>query len=142
MNIYNTFTFQLLICYILSLCIGIERQYRKLVGLRTIILVSIGSFLFVKFSFISSNSDVTRIASGVASGIGFLGAGLIIKNDKTIKGLTTSATLWCSSAIGVLCSGGLLFEASIGTLIILFTNIMLKKIDNKINILHKEDNMQ
>ena len=134
----NTFITELLICYLLSLCIGIERQYSKLVGLRTIILVSIGSFLFVKFSYISPNSDITRIASGITSGIGFLGAGLIIKDDKAIKGLTTSATLWCSSAIGVLCSGSLLIEATIGTLIILFTNIILKKIDNKINKIHKD----
>ena len=139
MNIYNTFIYQLLICYLLSLCIGIERQYRKSVGLRTIILVSIGSFLFVRFSFLSSNNDITRIASQVASGIGFLGAGLIIKDEKAVKGLTTSATLWCSSAIGVLCSGGLLIEASIGTIMILLTNIVLKTIDNKINTIHKDD---
>lgn len=134
----NTFILELLICYILSLSIGVERQYKKLVGLRTIILVSIGSFLFVKFSFISPNSDITRTASGITSGIGFLETGLIIKDDKVVKGLTTSAMLWCSSAIGVLCSDGMLFEVSIGTLIILFTNIILKKIDNKINIHHKE----
>ena len=130
------FILQILVCFLLSSCIGIERQYRRRsVGLRTIILVSLGSFLFVRFSFQFPGSDMTRVASQVACGIGFLGAGVIIKDEKSVKGLTTAATLWCAAAIGVLCSANLLFEAAIGTFLILFTNIILRTVNSKINTL-------
>ena len=133
---YISFLFQIVTCFLLSGCIGIERQYRRRnVGLRTIILVSLGSFLFVRFSFAFPNSDMTRVAAQVVAGIGFLGAGVIIKDDRSVKGLTTAATLWCSAAIGILCGANLIFEAAIGTLFILFTNIILRSVNSKINFL-------
>lgn len=134
MSNYIEFLFQIIICFLLSSCIGVERQYRRrLVGLRTIILVSIGAFLFVRFSFAFPNSDMTRVAAQVVAGIGFLGAGTIIKDNKSVKGLTTAATLWCAAAIGILCAANLLFEAATGTLLVLFTNIVLRTINSKIN---------
>lgn len=134
MTNYTEFLIQLLVCFLLSFCIGFERQYRRrAIGLRTVILVCIGSFLFVKFSYAFPESDMTRIASQVVAGIGFLGAGVIIKDDKSVKGLTTAATLWCVAAIGILCSANLLLEATSGTIIILFTNIILRTINTKIN---------
>lgn len=136
MSNYIEFSLQILVCFLLSSCIGIERQFRRrLVGLRTIILVSIGSFLFVRFSYAFPNSDMTRVAAQVVAGIGFLGAGVIIKDNKSVKGLTTAATLWCAAAIGILCAANLLFEAGVGTLIVLFTNIVLRTINSKINAL-------
>lgn len=138
---YTEFLFKIVICFLLSSCIGIERQYRRRsVGLRTIILVSLGSFLFVNFSFAFPDADTTRIAAQVVAGIGFLGAGVIIKDGKSVKGLTTAATLWCSAAIGILCAGNLLFEAAVGTLIILFTNIILRSVNSKINKLSGNTN--
>lgn len=135
------FLLQIIVCFILSACIGIERQYRRRsIGLRTIILVSIGSFLFVRFSYAFPNSDMNRIAAQVVAGIGFLGAGVILKDGKSVKGLTTAATLWCSAAIGVLCAANLLFEAAVGTLFILFTNIILRSINTKINNLSGNTN--
>ena len=131
---YTEFLFKIIICFLLSSCIGIERQYRRRsVGLRTVILVSLGSFLFVNFSYAFPKSDMTRIAAQVVAGIGFLGAGVILKDGKSVKGLTTAATLWCAAAIGILCAGNLLFEAAVGTLIILFTNIILRTVNSKIN---------
>ncbi len=131
---YTQFLLQITICFLLSSCIGIERQYRRrVVGLRTIILVSLGAFLFVRFSFAFPESDMTRVAAQVAAGIGFIGAGVILKDGRSVKGLTTAATLWCSAAIGILCAGNLLFEAAVGTLIILFTNIILRTVNSKIN---------
>lgn len=133
---YTEFIFQIIVCFLLSSCIGIERQFRRrLVGLRTIILVSLGAFLFVRFSYAFPNSDMTRVAAQVVAGIGFLGAGAIIKDNKSVKGLTTAATLWCAAAVGILCAANLLFEAAIGTLIVLFTNIVLRTINSKINAL-------
>lgn len=134
MSNYIEFLLQTLICFLLSSCIGIERQFRRrLVGLRTIILVSMGSFLFVRFSYAFPGSDMTRVAAQIVAGIGFLGAGVIIKDNKSVKGLTTAATLWCAAAIGILCSANLLFEAAVGTLIVLFTNIVLRTVNSKIN---------
>lgn len=128
------FLLQILVCFLLSSCIGIERQYRRRsVGLRTVILVSLGAFLFCRFSYAFPKSDMNRIAAQVVAGIGFLGAGVIIKDDKSVKGLTTAATLWCAAAIGVLCSANLLFEAAVGTFLILFTNIILRTVNSKIN---------
>ena len=136
MTNYIEFLIQITICFLLSSCIGIERQFRRrLVGLRTIILVSMGAFLFVRFSYAFPESDMTRIAAQVVAGIGFLGAGVIIKDNKSVKGLTTAATLWCAAAIGILCAANLLFEAGVGTLLVLFTNIVLRTVNSKINSL-------
>ena len=112
---------------------------RRSIGLRTIILVSIGSFLFVTFQKAYPDSDMNRIAAQVVAGIGFLGAGVIIKDERSVKGLTTAATLWCASAIGILCGANLLIEAGIGTVVILFINIILRQVNNKINQLSGND---
>ena len=137
----SNFLFNLSICFLLSFFIGMERQYRKrIIGLRTTILVSLGAFLFVTFSFSVGSLDLSRIASQVVTGIGFLGAGVILKDGKKIRGLTTAATLWCDAAIGILCAGGAIFEAILGTLIILFANIILRHINKLINNLSDTKN--
>lgn len=137
----SNFLFNLSICFLLSFFIGMERQYRKrIIGLRTTILVSLGAFLFVTFSFSVGSLDLSRIASQVVTGIGFLGAGVILKDGKKIRGLTTAATLWCDAAIGILCAGGATFEAILGTLIILFANIILRHINKLINNLSDTKN--
>jgi len=79
--------------------------------------------------------DVTRIAAQVVAGIGFLGAGVIIKDSKNskVRGLTTAATLWCDASIGMLCAGGFLKEAIVASLVVLFSNIILRYINSFIN---------
>ena len=129
----KTFIIRISICFILSILIGIERQYRhKTVGLRTNVLVSLGAFMFVSVSFDFSNLDHTRIAAQVVSGIGFLGAGVILRDGNRIKGLNTAATLWCVAAIGVLTAFGMILQAIIGTAFILISNIVLRLISHKI----------
>ena len=131
---FEEFVYTLLICFSLSFLIGIERQYRKrIICLRTTILVSLGAFLFVTFSFSVGASDISRIASQVVAGIGFLGAGVILKDGKKIRGLTTAATLWCDAAIGVLCAGGAIKEAILGTALLLFANTILRYVNKLIN---------
>lgn len=130
------FIVYLLICFFLSFFIGIERQYRhRSVGLRTTILVAIGSYLFVSFSVLLNgyNIDVTRIAAQIVTGIGFLGAGVILKDGVKIRGLTTAATLWCTASIGVLCASGFILEAISGTVIILFSNVFLRYVNKIVN---------
>ena len=132
----TTFLLNLVICFLLSFLIGTERQYRRrIVGLRTTILVCVGSFLFVSTSFIvgSNRTDLTRIAAQVVSGIGFLGAGVIIKDGLKVRGLTTAATMWCDASIGVLCAVGATTPAIFGTVIILFSNTVLRYINKIIN---------
>lgn len=137
---YDTFLIRIGISCLLSFCIGLERQWRRrAIGLRTNVLVSIGAFLFVTFSIQINAADMTRIAAQVVSGIGFLGAGVILKDGSNIKGLNTAATLWCNAAIGVLCAAGLLIEASIGTILILFANIILRFITQKLNMIHSKN---
>ena len=136
---FKTFIIRILVCFTLSILIGLERQYRhKTVGLRTNVLVSLGAFMFVCMSFNVSTNDTTRIAAQVVSGIGFLGAGIILKDGDRVKGLNTAATMWCVAAIGVLTASGMIIEASIGTLFILVSNTLLRilsqKIINKIKI--------
>ena len=135
---YSEFTFGLLVYFFLSFILGIERQYRRRsLGLRTMILIAIGSYLFVSFSFMLSGYDIdaTRIASQVVAGIGFFGAGVILKdNEKNkVRGLTTAATMWCDAAIGVLCAGGFIKEAIVAALFVLFANIVLRYINHFIN---------
>lgn len=134
----KTYVTGLLICFILSFILGLERQFRHhSLGLRTMILVSIGSYMFVSFSFLVSGYqiDISRVAAQVVAGIGFFGAGVIIKdNEKNrIRGLTTAATLWCDAGIGVLCAGGFLKEATIASLVVLFSNIVLRHLNSHIN---------
>lgn len=129
---YKLFIINLVCCLAFSFLIGIERQWRRrIIGLRTNVLVCVGAFLFVTFSVQMKTNDITRIAAQVVSGIGFLGAGIILKDGNNVKGLNTAATLWCDAAIGVLCAGGLLIEALIGTFCILFSNICLRFVTKK-----------
>lgn len=118
------------VCLLLSILIGSERQYRNgVVGLRANVLVAIGSFMFNYVAFgVSGNHDFTRMGAGIVSGMGFLGAGIIIQGNNRVKGLNTAATLWCVSAIGVLTSSGMLFESCVGTFLVLFSNIILRLI--------------
>lgn len=114
----------------LGATIGFERQLRsRTAGVRTNALVSLGSALFVimgAFSFSGSEADPTRVAAQIVSGIGFLGAGVIMKQGASISGLNTAATLWASAAVGALAGGGMLLVAVGGTAAVVLSNILLR----------------
>ena len=130
---YLSFLARISICFVLGIIIGLERQYRrKIAGIRTITLVALGSFLFVSISDFTAPNDITRIEAQVVSGIGFIGAGVILRDGKDIKGLNTAATLWCSAAIGTLTALGLIGEAVIGVAYILLSNILLRFVSRTI----------
>src|SRR5262245_6858513 len=97
---------KLLLALLLGGDIGIEREFRgKSAGFRTIILITMGSTLFSILSLrIVESCDVDRIAANLVVGIGFLGAGVIFKEENRILGLTTASTIWVSAALG-LCIG-------------------------------------
>lgn len=123
------------VALVLGALIGTERQWRqRMAGLRTNTLVCIGAALFVSLSLMTEGeTSPTRVAAQVASGIGFLGAGVIFKEGATVRGLNTAATLWCSAAIGVLTGTGQLLAATIGTLAILVVNTILRPLVLAIN---------
>ncbi len=95
---------------VLGGAIGIEREYRsKDAGFRTHFLVALGSALFTvvsMYGFPGGDSDSSRVAAQVVSGIGFLGAGMIIFQRNFIRGLTTAAGLWVTAAVGMACGTG------------------------------------
>ena len=119
----------------LGALIGAERQLRqRMAGLRTNALVSVGASLFVMVSVLEGDPDGhLRIAAQVVSGSGFLGAGVIMREGMTVRGLNTAATLWCSAAIGVLCGLGFSLEAAIGTAFVLIANLVLRHLAQRIN---------
>ena len=114
--------------------IGAERQWRqRMAGLRTNALVATGAAVFILSSVSASPDSPGRIAAQIVSGIGFLGAGVIMREGMNIRGLNTAATLWCSAGIGVLCGVGNFWHAAAATLIILCANILLREAAQRIN---------
>ena len=113
----------------LGYLIGLEREWHgKVVGTRTISLITLGSTLFVMMSPTMFDGDNSRIIAQVVSGIGFLGAGIIFKHGDTVKGLTTAATVWCAAAIGCLCGYGMYIEAVVGTTAVMIINLLFKHV--------------
>ncbi len=139
LSIYEIFV-RLFIALILGGIIGIEREgIRRPAGLRTHILVCIGSSLvmlsgiYLSDIFINIASiDPSRLGAQVISGIGFLGAGTILKVNSGVKGLTTAASLWSVAGIGIACGIGFYWGAIICTLLILFSLMVFGKIERYI----------
>lgn len=121
------FAVRLFIALALGAAIGVERQWRqKSAGLRTNTLVSMGSAAFVLLSIKIGGDATGRIASYVVSGIGFLGAGVIMKDGLNVQGLNTAATIWCSAAVGALCGIGMMAEGVIVSAAVMLTHILLR----------------
>ncbi len=129
---YTDFWIRIAVALLCSFSVGLERQWRRrAIGLRTNVLVCVGAFMFSILDVIKGNGEL-RTAAQVVTGIGFLGAGVILKDGTNIKGLNTAATLWCNAAIGVLTAFGLLLEAVTGTILILMSNILLRFLTKKL----------
>lgn len=125
--------------------IGFEREtLDKSAGLRTHMLVCMGSALFMVGSILLvyefnngpdvSKVDPTRIASTIVTGIGFLGGGIIFKNDERVSGLTTAAGLWVAAAIGVAVGAGFYVTAIGGGVLTLFILIVLRRVEEQMNL--------
>lgn len=99
---------KLIISIVIGLIIGGEREYRnKSAGLRTIILICLGSTIFTMLSdHLGDATGASRIAANVVTGIGFLGAGAIMRDGFTISGLTTASTIWVAAALGIAVGAG------------------------------------
>ncbi len=118
----------------LGAAIGFERQWRqKSAGLRTNTLVSMGAAAFTLISFALTSQDdgvykgdATRIIGQIITGIGFLGGGVILRDGLNVQGLNTAATIWCSAAVGSLAGVGLFMEATIVSLAVMATHLVLR----------------
>jgi len=123
------------IAFVLGGLIGLERQYRqRIAGLRTNVLVAVGAAAFADIGIrLLGAEGATRIVAYVVSGIGFLGAGVIMKDGGAVRGLNTAATLWCSAAVGALCGAGLGAEAVALTIFVLAGNTLLRPVVNYLN---------
>ena len=111
---------RLLMSFAIGSAIGIEREYRsKAAGLRTMIVICLGSTIFTEISISIGDSSPDRIASNIITGIGFLGAGVIFKDGLTISGITTATTIWISAALGMAVGAGEYFIALVGSGVVL-----------------------
>jgi putative Mg2+ transporter-C (MgtC) family protein len=134
--LWHHFALRLGLALILGALIGAERQWRqRMAGLRTNALVAAGAAMFVMLTALTAGTadDSFRIAAQVVSGIGFLGAGVILRHGISVTGLNTAATLWCSAAIGTLAGYGMYGPAVIGAIGVITVNVGLRPIGRALN---------
>jgi len=138
-SLLPTFLIRSSFAIICGACIGIERERKgKPAGFRTNTLICLGSTLYMLVADFAlaklgiSNTDPTRIASQVVTGIGFLGAGTIIQSRGEVIGLTSAATIWVVAGIGLLIGAGFPWFGILCTVLVLFTLVGLEKIEPKI----------
>ncbi len=119
-----------------GLLIGLERELRgKHAGLKTHALVALGASIFIILSLQFQDeqyTDITRVLGQVIIGIGFIGAGTIMKKGRDVEGLTTAATIWCSAAVGCLSGFGYFKEMGYITIVIIFVNFLFSFLERKI----------
>jgi putative Mg2+ transporter-C (MgtC) family protein len=124
---------RLLLALILGACIGAERQWRqRAAGLRTNTLVCFGAAAFVDLG-LTIAPGTTQVIAYVVSGVGFLGAGAIMKDGGSVRGLNTAATLWCSAAVGACAGGGEMLDAVFVTVLLIGINLALRPLSRYID---------
>jgi putative Mg2+ transporter-C (MgtC) family protein len=121
--------------FVFGTLIGAERQYRlRTAGLRTNVLVAVGAAAFVDLAMHLAAADgAVRVIAYVVSGIGFLGAGVIMKEGTNVRGLNTAATLWGSAAVGCCAGADMIAQAAALTAFVLAGNTLLRPLVNAIN---------
>ncbi len=123
----NKFLLTILLCGI----IGAEREYRsKSAGLKTMIMIGLGASLFTVLSIKIGDNSHDRIASNIVTGIGFLGAGVIFKEENRVKGLTTACVIWIVAAIGMAVGSGYFIQAIGVTAVVLISLLVFPSIEN------------
>lgn len=140
---------RILIAVIFGFCIGLERELtNKYAGLRTHILVCLGACVFTLISIYGFPTfapgdnvlidqatgirDTSRVAAQIVTGIGFIGAGTVLRNGPIVLGLTTAATLWIAASIGMACGAGMFEIAFAGTLLSILTLVSIRVFEKKV----------
>ena len=122
---------KLLLAVLLGGLIGAEREFRdKAAGFRTIIFICVGATLFTIFSLkLGGDQDPVRIAASIVSGVGFLGAGAILRGAGRVMGLTTASTIWLAAAVGMGVGGGQFLLASVAAVVVLVVLALFPRIE-------------
>ena len=130
---YETMLQRILLSLILGFIIGLERQLtHHPAGIRINVLICMGTCFFTLFPLSYGSDQVFRVGASIISGVGFLCSGVIFKDNATVKGINTAATLWCTAAIGLLASTGNVVIALTATLCLVLSNLILRPIARKI----------
>jgi len=125
---------RLAVAVVLGSAIGFERQWhQKMAGLRTNALVALGASGFVVFSSLVGGGDPTRVAAQIVTGIGFLGAGVILREGVNVHGLNTAATLWCSAMVGTIAGAGYFAPSLVAAVFVVGTNLFLRPLVRRMN---------
>ncbi|MGB0386945.1 MAG: MgtC/SapB family protein [Ardenticatenaceae bacterium] len=135
MPILPEFVLKLLLAVLIGGLIGAEREFRdRAAGFRTLILICVGATMFTTSSLtLGGDEDPVRIAAAIVSGIGFLGAGAILRDGGRITGLTTAATIWLTAALGMAIGGGLYLFAGLAAAIVLLVLSLFPRIEEFID---------
>lgn len=138
---WESICFRLLCAMIVGLVIGTEREYtHRPAGMRTHILVALGActvmitgqLIFAQYSPLGATPDPARLAAQVITGVGFLGAGTILREGANVKGLTTAASLWSVACLGIAAGGGYYIVALAGMVFIFITLTVFELLQNKL----------
>ncbi len=130
---------KLVVSTIVGFIIGAEREYRnKSAGLRTIMLICLGSTIFTMISFENSHeTEVGRIASNIVTGIGFLGAGAIMRDGLSISGLTTASAIWVAAALGMAVGAGQFQLTIIAVALVLVVLVLFTYLQKFVDRIHR-----
>jgi len=119
---------------LLGAAIGFERQWhQKMAGLKTNTLVALGAAGFVTFATAAGNGNPSVVSAQIVTGIGFLGAGVIMREGVNVHGLNTAATVWCSAMVGALCGFGMWQAGGVAAALIVGANLALRPVANYLN---------
>ena len=138
---WESIAMRLLCAMLVGLVIGTEREYtHRPAGMRTHILVALGAcavmitgqLIFVQYRPYGASPDPARLAAQVITGVGFLGAGTILREGSNVKGLTTAASLWSVACLGIAAGGGYYMIALVGMVFIFITLTLFEAIQNKL----------
>lgn len=129
---------RLIISFALGAAIGLEREYHsKAAGLRTMIMICLGSTIFTEISIILGGANPDRIAANIVTGVGFLGAGVIFKDGLSVSGITTATTIWISAAMGMAVGAGQYFIAVVSTGVIILVLSLFNNLQRFVEKLHQ-----
>ena len=140
MNLHPDFeiALRLLVSFAIGTAIGLEREYRsKAAGLRTMIMICLGSTIFTEISITVGVANPDRLAANIVTGIGFLGGGVIFKDGLTVTGITTATTIWISAALGMAVGAGEYFIAIVGSGVVLIVLTAMERVQGVLEHFHQ-----
>jgi putative Mg2+ transporter-C (MgtC) family protein len=140
MTVVSQDILKLLLAILIGGLIGAEREYRdKAAGFRTIMLICAGAAIFTILSDkLGGNMEPSRIAAGIVSGVGFLGAGAILRGSRHVTGLTTASTIWLAAALGMGIGGGQYIMSCAAAVAVLVVLLIFPKIERRIDDIRDE----